>query len=159
MKAVVQRVSNASVSVDGTVKGKIDDGLLVYLGVAHNDSESDAEKLAEKITYLRIFNDKDGKMNLSLKDLTESEIEKNVNSIIGMLAISQFTLLADSRKGRRPSYTEAAPLEKANKLYEYFMETVRKHGIICEKGEFQAHMKVTYTNDGPVTIVLDTAQC
>jgi D-aminoacyl-tRNA deacylase len=150
LKAVVQRVKEATVSVDGVVKGSVKGGLLVYLGVAHNDTESDADWLSEKIAYLRIFNDKDGKMNLSLKDLA------SVDSQVGVLAVSQFTLLADARKGRRPSWNGAAPPEKAKQLYEYFMDAVKKTGLSCECGEFQAHMMVTYTNDGPVTIVLDT---
>jgi len=151
VRAVVQRVLNASVSVNDTVIGKMEGGLLVYLGVAHNDSETDAEKLCDKITNLRIFNDKDEKMNLSILDL-----QKDFKQF-GILAISQFTLLADARKGRRPSYTDAANPEKANPLYEHFVKSVKKQGIVCEKGEFGAHMTVTYTNDGPVTIVLDTA--
>ena len=150
MKAVVQRVIDASVSVDGVVKGSVGRGLLVYLGVAHNDSESDADWLSEKISFLRIFDDEDGKMNLSLKDLA------SVDNKIGVLAISQFTLLADARKGRRPSWNGAAAPEKAKQLYEYFIGAVRKTGLVCECGEFQAHMMVKYTNDGPVTIVLDT---
>jgi D-tyrosyl-tRNA(Tyr) deacylase len=143
-------VTNASVSVDGSVKGSIDSGLLVYLGVAQDDDESDADKLSEKITYLRIFDDSDGKMNLSLKDLA------SVDRQTGLLAVSQFTLLADARKGRRPSWNAAAPPEKAKRLYEYFINMVKKTGVICESGEFQAHMMVKYTNDGPVTIILDT---
>jgi len=150
LKAVVQRVQDASVSVDGVVKGSIKSGLLVYLGVAHNDTEADADRLSEKIAYLRIFNDKDGKMNLSLKDLA------SVDNQVGVLAVSQFTLLADARKGRRPSWNGAAPPEKAKQLYEYFINAIKRTGLICECGEFQAHMMVTYTNDGPVTIVLDT---
>ena len=150
MKAVVQRVNNASVIVDDVVIGRIDLGLLVYLGVAHDDGESDAGWLAEKIAFLRIFNDADGKMNLSLKDLNDNGIPS------GVLVISQFTLLADARKGRRPSWNGAAAPGKANHLYEYFIEAVRKLGLVCEKGEFQAHMKVSYTNDGPVTVILDT---
>ena len=150
MKAVIQRVLDASVSVDDAVKGKIKSGLLVYLGVAHNDSEKDAERLAEKTAYLRIFNDTDGKMNLSLKDLTAAG-EK-----AGVLAVSQFTLLADARKGRRPSYNNAAPPEKAKQLYEYFIQAVKGYDLPCKSGEFQAHMQVSYTNDGPVTIVLDS---
>jgi len=146
LKAVVQRVTDASVSVDGVVKGKIDSGLLVYLGVAYDDSESDADWLAEKIAYLRIFNDSDGKMNLSLKDIPGTSV----------LAISQFTLLGDAKKGRRPSWNDAAPPETANKLYKYFIKELEKQNLHCESGEFQAHMKVTYTNDGPVTIILDT---
>ncbi|GBU27641.1 D-tyrosyl-tRNA(Tyr) deacylase [Treponema sp. R8-4-B8] len=152
MKAVVQRVIDATVSVDGVVKGSVKSGLLVYLGVAHNDTEADADWLSEKIAFLRIFNDKEGKMNLSLKDLA------SVDSQAGVLAVSQFTLLADARKGRRPSWNGAAPPEKAKQLYEYFMEAVRKTGLVCECGEFQAHMTVKYTNDGPVTIVLDTQE-
>ena len=150
MKAVVQRVIDASVTAGGVITGKIDSGLLIYLGVALNDSESDADWIADKITFLRIFNDNDGKMNLSIKDLTASEGKT------GVLAVSQFTLLGDARKGRRPSWNGAAAPEKAKRLYRYFMESVRKHGLVCEEGEFQAHMKVTYTNDGPVTIILDT---
>ncbi|MCL2806051.1 MAG: D-aminoacyl-tRNA deacylase [Treponema sp.] len=147
MKAVIQRVIDASVSVDNIVKGKIDKGLLVYLGVAHEDSEKDADWLAEKIAYLRIFNDSEGKMNLSVKDLEA-----------GVLVISQFTLLADARKGRRPSWNGAALPEKANKLYEYFINAVKKHNLSCESGVFQARMMVSYTNDGPVTIILDSRE-
>jgi len=150
LKAVVQRVIDASVSVDGVLKGSIKSGLLVYLGVAHNDTESDADWLCEKIANLRIFNDGDGKMNLSLKDVS------SLNNQAGVLAVSQFTLLADARKGRRPSWNNAAPPEKAKQLYEYFIENIKKTGLICESGEFQAHMMVKYTNAGPVTIILDT---
>jgi len=145
----VQRVIDASVSVDGVVKGSIGKGLLVYLGVAHNDTESDADWLSEKIAYLRIFDDNDGKMNLSLKDIAS-------DNRAGILAVSQFTLLADARKGRRPSWNGAASPEKAKRLYEYFIEAIKKTGLTCESGEFQAHMMVKYTNDGPVTIILDT---
>ena len=151
MKAVVQRVVDASVAVDGKITGKIKSGLLVYLGVAKDDGQSDADWLADKIVHLRIFNDKDGKMNLSLKDLHNNEPNT------GVLAISQFTLLADSRKGRRPSWNGAALPEKAKQLYEYFIEKIRQLGLVCESGEFQAHMMVSYINDGPVTIILDTA--
>jgi len=151
LKAVVQRVIDASVSVDGIIKGKIDGGLLVYIGVAHNDSEIDADWLAEKVAYLRIFKDENDKMNLSLKDII-NETKSN----FGVLAVSQFTLLGDAHKGRRPSWNEAAPPDEARQLYEYFIESVKKHNIKCESGEFQARMKVTYTNDGPVTIILDT---
>ena len=150
MKAVIQRVIDASVSVDGVVIGKIGCGLLVYLGVAHNDSEADADWLAEKTAFLRIFNDSEEKMNLSLKDIVLN------NEDAGVLAVSQFTLLADARKGRRPSWNGAAPPEKAKQLYEYFINAVKKHGLVCESGEFQAHMNVAYTNDGPVTIILDS---
>ena len=150
MKAVVQRVQDATVSINGVVKGSVKSGLLVYLGVAHNDTEADVDWLAEKIAYLRIFNDKDGKMNLSMKDLAA------VDNQVGVLVVSQFTLLADARKGRRPSWNGAAPPERAKQLYEYFMDAIKKTGLPCECGEFQAHMMVTYTNDGPVTIILDT---
>jgi len=150
LKAVVQRVIDASVTVDGKVTGKIKSGLLVYLGVAQEDDKADADRLSEKIVHLRIFNDKDGKMNLSLMDLSGSGADA------GVLAVSQFTLLADSRKGRRPSWNGAAPPDKANQLYEYFTEKIRQQGLVCECGEFQAHMMVSYTNDGPVTIILDT---
>jgi D-tyrosyl-tRNA(Tyr) deacylase len=152
LKAVVQRVIDASVSVDGVVKGSVSRGLLVYLGVAHNDTESDADWLSEKIAYLRIFDDDDGKMNLSLKDLASADEQA------GLLVVSQFTLLADARKGRRPSWNGAAPPEKAKQLYEYFINSIRKTGLICECGEFQAHMTVKYINDGPVTIILDTKE-
>jgi len=152
LKAVVQRVLNASVTVNEVVKGSINSGLLVYLGVAQDDTESDADWLAEKIVNLRIFNDDDGKMNLSLKDKTACD------KYTGVLTVSQFTLLADARKGRRPSWNGAAPPEIANKLYEYFMKKIKEQGLVCESGEFQASMKVTYTNDGPVTIILDTKE-
>jgi len=153
VKAVVQRVIDASVTVDGAVKGKIERGLLVYLGVALDDSEADADWLSEKIVFLRIFDDADGKMNLSVKDLAES-----LGAGVGILAVSQFTLLADARKGRRPSWNGAAPPEKAKKLYEYFIKKIKEQNLACESGEFQAHMMVSYTNDGPVTIILDTRE-
>ena len=152
MKAVIQRVEDASVTVDGVVKGGINEGLLVYLGVALEDGENDAEWLAEKTVHLRIFDDVDGKMNLSLKEITDCGAEA------GVLAVSQFTLLADARKGRRPTWNGAAPSESAKKLYEFFIAKVRERGITCESGEFQSYMKVTYTNDGPVTILLDSKE-
>jgi len=154
VKAVVQRAKNASVKVENTVTGSIDSGLLVYLGVARNDSEKDAEWMAEKIANLRIFEDDQGKMNLSLLDIIAQN--KNTETTLGVLAVSQFTLLADAAKGRRPYYGEAAEPEKAKGLYECFMEKIRERGLICETGVFQAHMDVTYTNDGPVTIILDS---
>jgi D-tyrosyl-tRNA(Tyr) deacylase len=152
VKAVVQRVIDASVTVDGILKGKINTGLLVYLGVAVNDSEDEAGRLAEKIVNLRIFNDTGGKMNLSLKEII------SIGEPAGVLAISQFTLLADTRKGRRPSWNTAAPPERAKQIYGYFTEKIRSQNIICENGEFQAHMKVSYINDGPVTIILDSKE-
>jgi D-tyrosyl-tRNA(Tyr) deacylase len=145
MRAVVQRVKNCSVSVDNIITGQIDHGLLVYLGVTAGDTEKDSDYLAEKIINLRIFEDDDGKMNRSV-------IDENG----GILAISQFTLLADARKGRRPSYSEAADPETANQLYKDFISRITSSGLVCEKGIFQAHMLVNYTNDGPVTILLDS---
>ena len=132
---------------------------MAYIGVAHDDTEADADWLAEKISFLRIFNDNDGKMNLSLKDLINEDKQNSIGaSHSGVLAISQFTLLADAKKGRRPSWNGAAPPEKAKQLYEYFISSVKKQGLICESGEFQAHMMVSYVNDGPVTIILDTKE-
>ena len=145
MKAVVQRVRDARVTVDGTVSGSIERGLLVYLGVARDDTEADAARLAEKIAVLRIFNDENGKMNRSVQDTGG-----------GVLAVSQFTLLADARKGRRPFYGDAAEPDAARALYEYFIALVQKTGVPCAAGVFRAHMDVRYTNDGPVTIILDS---
>jgi len=215
MKAVVQRVIDATVTVNGVLKGGVHHGLLVYLGVARDDTPHDADWLTEKIANLRIFDDSEGKMNLSLVDivhnvhLTEAQRhgegeggeEKNgvnlcnmkVNDVcvnrkcgevnvinlkpqkpfvprtegstclgeslfdvpIGVLAVSQFTLLGDARKGRRPTWEKAAPPEKARELYLYFIEKMGEK-VPCSSGEFQAHMKVAYTNDGPVTILLDS---
>jgi D-tyrosyl-tRNA(Tyr) deacylase len=154
VKAVVQRAKNASVKVENAVTGSIGSGLLVYLGVAKEDSEKDAEWMAGKIANLRIFEDEQGKMNLSLLDIIAQN--KTADTIIGVLAVSQFTLLADAAKGRRPYYGEAADPEKAKGLYECFMEKIRKRDLVCEAGIFQAHMDVTYTNDGPVTLILDS---
>jgi D-tyrosyl-tRNA(Tyr) deacylase len=154
VKAVVQRAKNAFVKVDNAVTGRIASGLLVYIGVAREDSEKDAEWMAEKIANLRIFEDGQGKMNLSLLDIIAQD--KTTDTAIGVLAVSQFTLLADASKGRRPYYGEAADPEKANLLYNCFMEKIRERSLICEAGVFQAHMDVTYTNDGPVTIILDS---
>jgi len=154
VKAVVQRVKNASVKVENAVTGSIGSGLLVYLGVARDDGKKDAEWMAEKITNLRIFEDAQGKMNLSLLDIIAQN--KTTDTTIGVLAVSQFTLLADASKGRRPYYGEAADPEKANELYKCFMEKIRERSLVCEAGVFQAHMDVTYTNNGPVTIILDS---
>jgi D-tyrosyl-tRNA(Tyr) deacylase len=150
MKAVVQRVLEASVSVEGEIAGTLELGLLVYLGIARDDTEKDAERLAEKIAHLRIFNDAEGRMNISLMDLKTQGA--------GVLAVSQFTLLADARKGRRPYYGAAAEPAEARPLYEYFMEKIRGLGLPCEGGVFQAAMKVRYTNDGPVTILLNSKE-
>ena len=170
MKAVVQRVVDASVSVDDNIIGQIDSGLLVYLGVAVDDAKKDADWLAEKIPNLRILNDNEGVMNLSLIDkknhssvLSVSSpdysrvVRSVVNKKIGILIVSQFTLLADASKGRRPSWNNAAPPEKAKELYEYFVTKIKEQGVFCQTGEFQTMMKVKYTNDGPVTILLDTS--
>jgi D-tyrosyl-tRNA(Tyr) deacylase len=145
MKAVIQRVTKASVEVEKKIVGEIASGVLVLLGVSSDDQTMDADYLADKIINLRIFNDEQGKMNLSLLD-----------SKGAMLVVSQFTLLGDARKGRRPSYIEAAAPEKANALYEYFVAQVRGKGIQVETGIFQAMMQVSLINDGPVTILLDS---
>ena len=158
MKAVVQRVIDASVSVEGELIGRIGGGLLVYLGVAHDDATGDADWLAEKITNLRIFDDSEGKMNLSLGDVVNHKNKLVNDDGIGLLVVSQFTLLGDARKGRRPSWGRAAPPEKARQLYDYFVGKVRQAGFLCECGKFQAIMQVRYTNEGPVTILLDTAE-
>ncbi len=147
MRAVVQRVSRASVTVDGEIIGKIGMGLVVLLGVGVDDSESDAAHLLEKIVNLRIFDDDSGRMNRSVKD-----------SDGGLLIVSQFTLYADTRKGRRPSYIGAATPTEANRLYEYFVTEARKHLTEVETGRFQAMMHVELVNDGPVTIILDSKQ-
>ena len=155
MKAVIQRVRNASVKALGKVQGSLAWGLLVYLGVAASDSIQDVEWMAEKISHLRIFNDDEGKMNLSLLDIAAGHKNQDEGNI-GVLAISQFTLLADTRRGRRPFYGDAADPEKANQLYECFKEKIREQGLICEAGIFQSYMDVSYSNDGPVTIILET---
>jgi D-tyrosyl-tRNA(Tyr) deacylase len=152
MKAVIQRVLNAEVRSGGKIAGKITRGLLVYLGVARNDTQADADWLAEKTARLRIFEDENGKMNLSVKEMLDQGGEPGG----GVLAVSQFTLLGDARKGRRPSYGEAADPESARRLYEYFAARIREQGLFCETGVFQTRMAVTYTNDGPVTILLDS---
>ena len=148
MKAVVQRVSSCTVTVDGSVTGKIDRGLLVYLGVAEDDVEEDIAYIARKITGLRVFEDEQGKMNLSLTDLPDGRI----------LTVSQFTLLADTKKGRRPSYSKAASPEKGVEFYNKFNDRLREFGLSPETGRFRASMQVTYTNDGPVTIIIDSKQ-
>jgi D-aminoacyl-tRNA deacylase len=145
MRAVIQRVRGCTVSVDGIQKGSIDDGLLVYLGVGRNDAERDVRTICDKIVNLRIFMDENRKMNLSAIDLRKS-----------ILVVSQFTLFGDAREGRRPSYTEAAEPLKAKALYEMVLRTLAGSGLTAASGEFQASMEVTYTNVGPVTILLDT---
>jgi len=145
MKALVQRVSKASVSVDDDIVGKIGQGLVVFLGVAQGDSKEGASYLANKVVNLRIFADESSKFSLSALE-TRGDI----------LIISQFTLLADSRKGRRPSFTEAAPPDLAKELYELFVEQVRSTGLKVETGLFQEHMLVEIYNNGPVTILLES---
>ncbi|MDR1899793.1 MAG: D-tyrosyl-tRNA(Tyr) deacylase [Treponema sp.] len=157
MKAVVQRVKDASVSVEGRTCGRAASGLLVYLGVAWDDTEDDALRLAEKVVHLRIFADSRGVMNLSVKEAAATTSEESGEGA-AILAVSQFTLLADTRRGRRPYYGNAAEPEEARRLYEYFVEKIRQQGIVCETGVFGARMEVRYTNDGPVTILLDTRE-
>ena len=145
MRAVVQRVKKSSVNVDNQIIGRIDKGLLVLLGVAKGDTPSDADYLSHKIVNLRIFEDDDAKMNRSLLSIGGK-----------MLVVSQFTLLGDCRKGRRPSFAAAASPQKAAELYEYFVQRVCGLGIAVETGRFQAMMEVTLINDGPVTLVLES---
>lgn len=145
MRAVVQRASRASVTVEGDVVGAIQQGLVVLLGVAREDTEADADYLAQKIAGLRIFEDEAGKMNRSLVDISG-----------GCLVISQFTLYGDCRKGRRPSFITAAPPEQAAALYERFVAGVRGQGIEVATGRFRTHMDVELVNDGPVTLMLDS---
>lgn len=145
MRACIQRVSEARVTVAGAVCGQIGAGLVVLLGVAVDDTADDARRLAEKIVGLRIFDDNEGKMNLALADVTGA-----------MLVISQFTLLGDCRKGRRPSFVAAAAPEVAETLYEAFVAAVAERGITTATGRFRQHMQVSLTNDGPVTLLVDT---
>jgi D-tyrosyl-tRNA(Tyr) deacylase len=145
MRAVVQRVKESTVKTDNEIVGQIGSGLLVLLGVAKNDTAKDADYLANKIINLRIFEDRDGKMNRSLLE-TGGEL----------LAVSQFTLLADCRKGRRPSFIEAAEPEKAIDLYEKFVNMVRAKGIGVQTGRFRAVMEVALINDGPVTVIIES---
>jgi D-aminoacyl-tRNA deacylase len=145
VKAVVQRVTSARVEVASERVGEIGRGLLVLLGVARGDEEKDASWMAAKTVSLRIFEDESEKMNLGLTDVGGA-----------LLAVSQFTLLGDSRKGRRPSFVEAAPPERADELYRAFIARVRDRGVPTETGRFQAHMSVHLVNDGPVTILLDS---
>lgn len=145
MRAVIQRVSEASVTVDQAVSGRIQRGFLVLAGVADDDEEKDALWIAEKIAGLRVFEDSDEKMNLSLADVEGA-----------VLLVSQFTLFGDCRKGRRPSFVEAARPEKARALYEKLAENLRQLGLVVETGVFQAHMEVRLLNDGPVTLLLDS---
>ena len=146
MRAVIQRVTQSKVSVDDTEVGAIGPGLLVLLGVAPDDTRQDADYLAQKIINLRIFEDSSGRFNLSLRDVG-----------LEMLVVSQFTLMADCRKGRRPSFSQAAAPEMAQSLYAYFVDIVRKSGITTRTGRFQSRMAVALINDGPVTLILDSS--
>lgn len=145
MKAVIQRVTEASVTIEGIITGQIHTGYVILLGVAREDSDDDIRKLVRKIVGLRIFQDDQGKTNLSLQDVGGE-----------LLVISQFTLLADCRKGRRPSFVKAGDPEQARRLYERFLEACREQVEVVEHGEFGAVMKVSLVNDGPFTIVLDS---
>lgn len=145
MRAVVQKVTQSRVTVDNEITGEIQKGLMVLLGVTHDDTEADAKYMAEKIANLRIFEDAEEKLNLSVKDIGGA-----------VLSVSQFTLYGDCRKGRRPSFTEAARPEQANALYEQFNAMLEAEGISVETGRFQTHMLVELTNDGPVTVLLDS---
>ena len=147
MRAVVQRVSRASVAVGGEVVGEIGSGLLVLLGVSAGDIEADADYLAAKIAGLRIFEDENRKMNRSVADVGGA-----------MLAVSQFTLYGDVRRGKRPSFDDAARPERARELYEYFVALIRRLGLRCETGQFQAMMSVSLVNEGPVTVLLDSSK-
>ena len=144
MRALVQRVSEASVTVNGDVTGQIGRGLVVFLGIRNNDTPSLADQLARKVIQLRIFPDEEGKMNRSLAEVSGE-----------LLVVSQFTLYGDTRKGNRPSYTEAARPELAEKLYNYFVNACRETGMQVATGVFQAHMDVRLVNDGPVTLMCD----
>ena len=147
MKALLQRVTESSVSVAGELVGRIGQGLVVFVGVADRDTEKDAQYLVSKTVNLRIFADEDGKFNLSILDIKGE-----------LLLVSQFTLLADARKGRRPSFVETAPLERAEELFNHFVEQASATGLKVETGRFQEYMHVEINNDGPVTIMLDSRE-
>jgi D-aminoacyl-tRNA deacylase len=145
MRSVVQRVKRASVTVNDRIVGQIEAGLLVLLGVSRSDNPSTADYIVEKLLGLRIFEDTDGKMNLSLRETGGA-----------VLLVSQFTLYGDVRRGKRPSFDEAARPEQAKSMYEYLVTKIREQGIECATGEFQAMMQVSLVNDGPVTILIDS---
>ncbi len=147
MRVLLQRVRHASVTIDGMIHGKIDQGFLVLVGITHEDDASIVEKLAKKTAELRVFEDESGKMNLSLADIQGK-----------ILSISQFTLYADCKKGRRPGFEKAAKPIQAEPLYNYYNECLRSYGISVETGIFGADMKVELLNDGPVTILFDSAE-
>jgi D-tyrosyl-tRNA(Tyr) deacylase len=145
VKALLQRVTSASVTIEGEVVGSIGRGLVVFVGVAEGDEPNDADYLVQKLVNLRIFADKEERFNLSALDIKAE-----------LLLVSQFTLLADTRKGRRPSFTEAAPPQLAEKLFEYFVNEAKRSGLRVQTGRFQQYMQVGIHNDGPVTIMLDS---
>ena len=145
MRAVVQKVKRAQVLSEGKLSGEIGQGLVVFLGVTHDDTEDDAKYLAEKVANLRIFEDSEDKLNLSVQDVGGE-----------IMSVSQFTLYGDCRKGRRPSFTQAAKPERANELYEQFNDYLRKEGLNVATGVFQTQMEVSLVNDGPVTMLLDS---
>ena len=147
MRIVAQRVLSASILVNGNTVGKILNGLLVFLGVSRDDTEADADYLLDKLLWLRIFPDEQRKMNRNLQDTGGS-----------LLVVSQFTLYGDCRKGRRPSFDRAAPPDRARALYEYFLDAARRSPVPVQTGEFQAMMEVHLVNDGPVTILIDSAE-
>jgi len=147
MRAVIQRVNSAKVEVEGKIAGQIEDGLLVFLSVTHEDTEADVRFMTDKIVNLRIFSDENDKMNLSVKDVGGA-----------VLLISQFTLHGDCRKGRRPGFDQAAPPDLARRLYELATELIGQQGVPCETGIFAAHMHVSSLNDGPVTFLLDSTR-
>jgi D-aminoacyl-tRNA deacylase len=146
-RVVAQRVSAASVSVDSKIVGRIERGLMLLVGIAQGDNDAVVDRVADKVAAMRIFEDEGGKMNLSTADVGGD-----------ILAVSQFTLLADLRKGRRPSFIHAAPPDEGLRLYEHFCERLAGHGYRVERGSFGAHMEVSLVNDGPVTIVVDSAE-
>ncbi len=145
MRVVLQRVQSANVSIDGKIIAEIGKGLLLFVGITHNDSETDMKYMAEKCVHLRIFDDDEGKMNVSGNDLR-----------VEILVVSQFTLHADTRKGRRPSFIQSAPPNQSLPMFNQFVELLKESGLKVLVGEFGAHMKVSLTNDGPVTIILDS---
>jgi len=147
MKAVIQRVDRANVSINNTIYSQIEKGYLILLGITHNDSEKEIKILANKIVNLRIFSNSEGKFDLSIKDVGGE-----------ILIVSQFTLYADTKKGRRPDFTKAARPELAKKLYELFIEEIKNNGINVKTGVFGAEMKVNLVNNGPVTIILDSEE-
>ncbi len=153
MRLLLQRVANASVTVDGTLVGSIEGGLLILAGITHGDTLEIGRRMIAKALDLRIFEDADGKMNRSLRDLAAETADQ-----WAVLLVSQFTLYADTRKGRRPSFTDAAAPDVARELFDQLVAEVRASGITCATGAFGAHMSVSLLNDGPVTIMLDSAE-